>query len=164
MTTQSASPSFFRLSPFLRKLVLTVHIVVSVGLLGDSAGYLAVAIRGATTSDPALARACYQMLQMFAFVFGIPLSFAALITGLVLGVGTGWGVFRYPWVTAKLLLTLSVIAVGGLVLKDGMTAMLSGPGGAESRLITAAAYDVLALTIATALGVFKPGKRWTFKR
>jgi hypothetical protein len=41
--------------------------------------------------------------QRFAhLVFGIPLSFGALITGVLLGLGTKWGVFRYPWVTTTL--------------------------------------------------------------
>lgn len=151
-------------SPSVRKLVLTVHIVVSVGLLGDSAGYLAVAIRGATATDPALADASYQMLRMFSLVFGIPLSFAALFTGILLGLGTKWGVFRYPWVVAKLLLIISVIAVGALILNGGMNAMLSGQGGAEGPLIAGAAFDVVALTVATALGVFKPGVRWSSQR
>lgn len=150
----------FSLTPFQRKLALTVHIIVSVGLLGDSAGYLAVAVRGAVTTDPIIANASYQMLQMFAFVFGIPLSFAALITGALLGFGTRWGVFRYPWVTTKLALILSVIAVGGLVLSGGMSAMLTGEGGAEGKLIAGAAYDVVALAVATTLAVFKPGGSW----
>jgi len=148
----------------MRKLVLTVHIIVSVGLLGDSAGYLAVAIRGAAAADPTVAHASFEMLRMFAFVFGIPLSFAALLTGLLLGLGTGWGVFRYPWVTTKLLLILSVIAVGALVLDSGMSAMLTGSGGAEGQLIAGAAYDVIALVVATVLAVFKPGGRWRARR
>lgn len=148
------------LSAPLLKTVLTLHIAFSVGLLGDSAGYLAVAVYGATAADPSVADASYRILRMFSFVFGIPLSFAALLTGLLLGFGTRWGVFRYPWVTTKLLLIVSVIAVGALVLNGGMNAMLSGQGGAESRLIAGAAYDVVALATATALGVFKPGGRW----
>jgi hypothetical protein len=86
-------------------------------------------------------------------MFGIPLSFAALLTGVLLGLGTKWGVLRYPWVTTKLLLIVSVIAVGALVLSGGMNAMLIGRGGAEGQLIAGAAYDVVALTIATILGV-----------
>ena len=164
MSNDSIGQSHQALSPFRRKLVLTIHIIVSVGLLGDSAGYLAVAVRGARASDPVMANASYQMLQMFAFVFGIPLSFAALLTGVLLGLGTRWGVLRYPWVTTKLLLIVSVIAVGALVLNGGMKAMLSGRGGAEERLIAGAAYDVVALAAATALGVFKPGGRWSSKR
>jgi hypothetical protein len=36
--------------------------------------------------------------------------------------------------------------------------MLHGDGDTTGRLIAAASYDVTALTVATALGVFKPGK------
>jgi Predicted integral membrane protein (DUF2269) len=164
MSNESIGQSRLALSPFLWKLALTIHIIVSVGLLGDSAGYLAVAIRGAISSDPLIANSSYQTLRMFAFVFGIPLSFAALLTGVLLGLGTRWGIFRYPWVTTKLLLIVSVIAVGALVLNGGMNAMLTGRGGAEGQLIAGAAYDVVALTTATALGVFKPGGRWSSKR
>ena len=160
MNTDSINQSPLALSPFLRKLLLTVHIIFSVGLFGDSAGYLAVAIRGDTSSDASIANSSYQTLRMFAFVFGIPLSFAALLTGLLLGLATKWGVFRYPWVTTKLLLIVSVIAVGAIVLNKGMNAMLTGHGGAEGQLIAGAAYDVVALAAATALGVFKPGGRW----
>lgn len=159
--SEPMSQARLSLSPFLRKLVLTLHIIVSVGLLGDSAGYLAVAIRAAASTDPGMINSSCQTLRMFAFVFGIPLSFASLLTGVLLGLGTRWGVFRYPWVTTKLLLNVSVIAVGALVLRAGMNAMLTGHGGAEGRLIAGAAYDVVALTAATALGVFKPGGRWS---
>ena len=94
---------------------------------------------------------------MFSAVFGIPLSFTALLTGVTLGLGTKWGVFRYPWVTAKLALILSVILVGAFVIGPATTEMRDGGGGAETVLIVAAAWDVLALTLATTLSVFKPG-------
>src|SRR5690348_17330424 len=98
---------------------------MSVGLLGDSAGFLAVALRAATTSDPAAARELINVLKMFSVVFGIPLSFGALITGVALGLGTRWGVFRYPWVTAKLVLIVSVMAVGGFVIGPALSLMLA---------------------------------------
>lgn len=145
----------------LLKCVLTLHIIVSVGLLGDSAGYLAVAVHAADTTDPLAARASYEILQMFAFLFGIPLSFAALLSGLWLTFITKWKLFQYPWVTIKFSLIFSVILVGALVLKGGMDAMLNGIGGAEGRLIAGASYDVVALLIATSLGVFKPRWRWS---
>jgi len=148
-----ASPGFF-------KTILTLHIIVSVGLLGDSAGYLAVAMHAANVQDPVAARGSYEILQLFAMVFGIPLSFAALITGLWITFITKWKLFRYPWVTIKFALIITVILVGALVLKDGMDAMIKGNGGAEGQLIAGAAYDVVALTAATILSVFKPGKQW----
>jgi hypothetical protein len=101
-----------------------------------------------------------RVLAMFAGVFGIPLSFLALLTGIALGLGTRWGVFRYPWVTAKLLLILSVILVGALIIGPALLATLKQGANATPRLIAAAAYDIIALTVATALSVFKPGKRF----
>jgi hypothetical protein len=37
--------------------------------------------------------------------------------------------------------------------------MLDGTGGAENVLVAAAAYDVLALVLATALTTYKPRRR-----
>ena len=146
-----------RLFPLrVRQAVLTAHIMMSVGLLGDSAGFLAVAIRAATTQDPAAVVEQIRVLRMFAFVFGIPLSFAALLSGIALGLGTRWGVFRYPWVVTKLALIVSVMAVGGFVINPALAIALAG-GDGTARLIAAAAYDVLALSLATGLSVFKPG-------
>jgi hypothetical protein len=118
---------------------------MSVGLLGDSAGFLAIAIRAARTADPAAILEQIKVLVMFSVVFGIPLSFAALLTGLALGLGTRWGVFRYPWVTIKLALIISVMVVGGLIINPAQTMMLAGSGDATPQLIAAGAYDVIAL-------------------
>ncbi len=139
--------------------MLTTHIIASVGLLGDVAAVLAVNVRAATTTDPQLASSSYELLEMFSMVFGIPLSFIALITGLTLGLGSRWGVLRYLWVTAKLVLLLSVILVGALVIGPANSDMRNGTGDAATVLIVAAAYDVLALSLATALSVYKPGRR-----
>ncbi|HEY0874795.1 MAG TPA: DUF2269 family protein [Vicinamibacterales bacterium] len=155
----SVAPAGRMFSARTRNAVLTFHIAVSVGLLGDSAGFLAVAIRAARADDPATVMEMMRVLNMFAIVFGIPLSFAALISGLLLGFGTKWGVVRYPWVIAKLTLIVSVIAVGGAVIGPALTTMLAGGMGESPRLVAAAAYDVVALAVATGLSVFKPGRR-----
>jgi hypothetical protein len=144
----------------VRQAVLVAHIAMSVGLLGDSAGFLAVAIRAARTDDFDVVIELVNVLNMFSLVFGIPLSFGALLSGLALGLGTKWGVFRYPWVTTKLLLIVSVMLVGGLVIGPAMAATLERTANPTSQLIAAASYDVLALAIATGLSVFKPGRRF----
>jgi uncharacterized membrane protein len=162
MTTQTLAPtrrSTWRLSPPARRAVLTAHIVASVGLLGDCAAVLATAIRAATTNDPELAASAYELMSMFSFVFGIPLSFASLGTGLALGLGSKWNVLRHGWVTAKLFVIVSVILVGAFVIGPSEAAMTDGEGGRETVLIVAAAYDVLALGLATGLSVYKPRRR-----
>ena len=132
--------------------------MMSVGLLGDSAGFLAVAIRAARTDDPALAVELVKVLNMFSLVFGIPLSVGAILSGLALGLGSKWGVFRYPWVAAKLALIVSVMIVGGFVIGPAQDVMLAGTRDTSQQLIAAASYDVLALSLATGLSIFKPGR------
>ncbi len=53
--------------------------------------------------------------------------------------------FRYPWVTVKLALIVTVI----LVISPASEQMLDGEGDRTGRMIAAAGYDVAALTIAT---------------
>lgn len=138
--------------------------MVSVGLLGDSAGFLAVAMRLSATADASAAHELLGVLQMFSLVFGIPLSFAALLSGVALGFGTKWGLLRYPWVVAKLCLVISVMAVGGLVVGPAVTSMLAGGADASRQLIAAGWYDVTALGVATVLSVFKPGRAFRAAR
>ena len=63
MSAVARPPIRIRAGRSARRAVLTLHIVASVGLLGDSAGFLAVAIRGASTSDPDLAEASWKTLE-----------------------------------------------------------------------------------------------------
>jgi hypothetical protein len=103
---------------------------------------------------PVASASSYELMSMFSLVFGIPLG-----TGLALGFGTKWGVLRYRWVTAKLLLIVSVILVGAFVIGPSEAAMIDGGGGRELVLTLAGGYDVLALCLATWLSVYKPRRR-----
>ena len=126
------------LSRRARLILLTAHIVsISVGLLGDSTGFVAVSIRAANADDPRTIAELAGVLNMFSLVFGIPLSFGAIVTGVGLGLGTRWGVFRYPWVTAKLLLIVSVMVVGGVFIGPAEAQMRNGVSDASTQLIAA---------------------------
>ncbi len=65
---------------------------------------------------------------------------------------------------AKLALIVSVILVGAFVLGPASNQMLDGDGDTTGRLIAGATYDVMALTLATGLSVFKPGRRFRRRR
>jgi uncharacterized membrane protein SirB2 len=103
---------------------------------------------------PAVAHASHDTMALFSTFFGIPLSVLSILTGVVLGVTSKWGVFRTPWVTAKLALIVSVMVVGALLIGPS-----EGDPDRETLIIAGAAYDVVALSIATGLSVFKPGGR-----
>ena len=141
--------------------MLTAHILISVGLFGEVIAFVAIAARAARAAgadDPALAAASYDLLAMFQLLFGIPLSFGALATGLTLGLGSKWGVLRYPWVTIKLALIVSVILMGAFLLGPSVDAIRSGDDGVEGRIVAGACWDVVALAIATGLAVYEPGR------
>ena len=149
-----------RLSSPTRRAVLTAHILVSVGLFGEVTAFLAISARAAGTDDAAFASASYDLLAMFQLLFGIPLSFAALATGLTLGLGSKWGVLRYPWTTIKLALIVSVILMGAFLLGPSVDAIRDGDSSVEGRIVIGAIWDVTALAVATCLSVYKPGRRW----
>ncbi|HXT75199.1 MAG TPA: hypothetical protein VN780_02830 [Candidatus Eisenbacteria bacterium] len=144
--------------------MLIAHVMMSVGLLGDPAGFLSVAMRAAKTEDHAVVIELVKVLSMFSLIFGIPLSFGALLSGLTLGLGTRWGVFRYPWVTTKLILIVSVMLVGSFVIGPAENEILERNSEATWKLIAGASYDVLALAVATVLSVFKPGGPFVARR
>jgi hypothetical protein len=110
--------------------------------------------------DPALVHDAVKTLNMFSLVFGIPLSFGALLTGLALGLGTRWGRVQVPVGGGQAGPHRLGPAVGGLVIAPAGSQMLDGDADTTGRLIAAASYDVAALTLATAPGVIKPGRRF----
>ncbi len=98
-------------------------------------------------------------MSTFGLAFGIPLSFTALLSGIALGLGSKWGVLRYPWVTTKLVLLVTTILNGALVVGPGSERMAHGPAGLGTLLVAAGGYSVAALATATVLSVYKPGRR-----
>jgi hypothetical protein len=145
------------LSRRIRRTVLTLHIAGGVGLLGVCAVIVLADVRALTLADP---QPAYE-LMVSTPLLGIPLSFLSLITGVVLGLTSKWGVLRYRWVTTKLLLNVSVILVGALVLGPQTAAMADDGSGSAAALVVGSVYDVLALSLATGLSVFKPGQART---
>ena len=82
-----------------------MHVVSAVGWLGINFADFALAVTGLTTTDPALQHAMLRALVVVGNTLLIPISLLALTTGLVLALGTQWGLLRYKWVVVKLILT-----------------------------------------------------------
>ncbi len=153
------------MTPRLRKLALTAHITFAVGWLGAVAGFLALAVAGLTSQDDQMVRAVYLAMELTARFVIVPLSFAPLLTGPLLSLGTPWGLFRHYWILTKLLITiLSTIIL--LVHMQPITFMarvaaettLSSADHLEPRiqLVVAAGAGLLALLVTMTLAVYKP--------
>jgi hypothetical protein len=132
--------------------------VVAVGLLGDSAGFLAIAIRAAVTDDPELRRLLVRIASDVQLRVRNLAQFRDARYRRRPRAHLELGILRYPLTIGKLLLIVSVILVGALVI-DGALEQLKDGGDAQGELIAAATWDVIALTTATFLAVYKPGRR-----
>lgn len=147
--------------PRIRKTVLVIHIVVSVALIGEVWGLVALNTAAALTKDLELAHAAYRLMPTLVFAGGIPLSLTALITGITLGLTSHWGLFRYYWVAIKLILLVAVICVGMFLFDpEGMAAATEGavqPAATRQwSQVAALGTQIVMLLIATTLSVFKP--------
>ncbi|AUG79423.1 hypothetical protein CFP65_4695 [Kitasatospora sp. MMS16-BH015] len=112
----SRPPAGFRLSPRARKGAVIAHVVSSVGWLGLMLCLLTLGLAGLLTDRAETLRSAYRVLPLLGDALVLPLSLASLLTGLVLSLGTPWGLFRYHWVTVKFWLTLAATAASAFAL------------------------------------------------
>src|SRR6516164_4768308 len=94
-----------------RKLTLLAHIAFSVGWFGAVIPYIALTITGLVSTDAQTVRSAYLALDLIGWFVIVPLSIAALFSGIVQSLGTQWGLIRYWWIVAKLVLTVIAIIV-----------------------------------------------------
>lgn len=99
------------MSPRLRKLALAVHLTVSVGWIGTVAAYLALGAAAATHENARTARGAWIAMELIGWYVTVPLAVTALLTGLVMALGTRWGLFRHYWVLISFALTLFATVV-----------------------------------------------------
>lgn len=71
------------MTPRVRKLALTAHVMSSVGWLGAVACFLALAIAGLTSGEDQRLRAATLAMDVTCRWVIVPLSLASLLTGLV---------------------------------------------------------------------------------
>ena len=104
-------------------------------------------------------------MELTGWYIIVPFCLASLVTGLVVSLGTPWGLFRHYWVLVKFLITI----VSALIL-FGFTQTLSSLGDLAADA-TSSMYELrnlkqspvlhsggglLAIFVATILAVYKP--------
>lgn len=151
------------MSPRVRKFALATHITVSVGWVGAVVAYLALAVPAVISQEAQTVRAAYLSMQLITWWAIVPMAFASLLTGLVMGLGTRWGLFRHYWVVFSFLLTVVSIAVllsrlEPISYRAGVAAA-PRTSGAELRgagVLLHPGLGLLVLLVITALNVYKP--------
>jgi hypothetical protein len=151
------------MTPALRRLTVTTHITTSVGWVGAVLAFLALAVIGFTSNDEAKVRGAYLLMAPAAWFVLVPLAHASLLSGIVLSLGTKWGLFRYYWVVLKLGITVFATVI--LLIYMGTFREMAGVAAdpvvdlAVVRNASPILHAILALILlvaATVLGVYKP--------
>src|SRR6266508_209587 len=150
------------MTPGLRKFVLTVHLTFSVGWIGAVVAYLALGVSAVASQDAQTVRAAWIAMELTGWFVIVPLALAALLTGLVISLGTPWGLFRHYWVlitfvltilsTAVLLLHMPTVSSLADVAREADGADLARLGGD----LLHPGVGLLVLLVITGLNVYKP--------
>jgi hypothetical protein len=161
------------MSPRVRKLALAAHVASSVGWLGAVGGFLALAVAGLTSDDGQLVRGAYLAMDVTVRFAIVPLALASVLTGVIQGLGTPWGLFRHYWVVVKLVVTIAATLVLLSQLEPiryladtaARTTLASGTLRAERTSLVAHAGGGLAvLMVPMVLSIYKPRGRTRYGR
>lgn len=146
--------------PRLRKAIVAVHVVSSVGWLGAVCAYLALDAAAVVSRDTQLVRSAYVAMELIAYSAIVPLALATVVVGLLTAWSTPWGVLRHYWVIAKLLLTLVATAV--LLVETQTISALADAAVSTSDprelpgTLPHSIGGLIVLLTATVLSIFKP--------
>jgi uncharacterized membrane protein len=152
------------MSPGFRKFALSVHLTFSIGWIGGVVAYLSLGIAAATSRDAQIVRAGWIAMELTGWFAIVPLAIASLVTGLIMALGTKWGLFRHYWVMAKLLINLfaTVVLLAYMQTLRELSAITAETSLADldavrspSPLLHAGAALTLLL-VAMILAVYKP--------
>ncbi len=162
------------LTPRWRKLVLVVHVVTSLGWLGITMVNAVLTFTSVFTDDPRRQYAAILMMGQIGEYLLLPISLLALVSGIVLSVGTKWGLVRYRWVAIKLVMTLIAVGLTLFSLLPGIRDLVAAaestvdgqfvelgrrPDGFYPIVVSSAMY--LTMTV---LSVYKPGGKTRYGR
>lgn len=152
----------WRMSQPWRKFVLTLHVGTSVGWLGAALAMLILTITAMVTTEPEIRHAAYTFMHINDLAMMIPLGYSAFITGILLALGTNWGLFKYYWIVVKLVLTTLILIFAGVFtqvwVREAITVTTDG-GSADALgiylLVNAISFSVVFWTTTT-LSTYKP--------
>lgn len=178
MTVQTATPSSrggpasasgrWRLTRGWRRATLVVHIVSAGAWIGIDVLVAVLVLTGWFADDVGTRSLAYRALAEFVVWPMLGAGLVCLVSGIVLGLGTKWGLVRYWWVAVKLVLNLLLCTLILVLLEPGMDAVASygedlliGTPSASrvQTLFFPPAVSLTTLTFATVLAVYKPWGR-----
>lgn len=136
----------------VRQVWLALHVVCSVGWLGLLAAAITLSVTGIATAD----RSLYRATVVLGDTLFVPVTLLVLVTGVVLGIGTKWGLLRFYWVASKLVIGLALFVAATTALRSSLDATEAGDASGSVALMCALA---VLTVVAEVLSIIKPWGR-----
>lgn len=150
------------MSPRVRRVALAVHVIASVGWIGAAAAYLALGVAAAISDRALTVRAAWIGMELTGWLVIVPLGSLAYLTGLLMSLGTQWGLIRHYWVLIALVLTTLAVTVL-VVHMPTVTAAADVARAADDPAVLQlggdvahAALGLLVLVVVAVLNLYKP--------
>lgn len=158
----------WQLSPWWRKGALVLHAVCGIGWMGADIALFLLLLNARTTTNATEAISGYTAVSLIVPIAVPPLCLGILLTGLLLGWGTSWGLLRHWWVFVKLLLSVTMTilvfvgllpaihSIPGIAQLATADAVRQRLGALTAQLLFPPAVSFGMLATATILSIFKP--------
>lgn len=157
------------------RALVAAHAISAAAWVGIACAVVTLAVIGMTTKDLDTALIVYELISYFDITVLPWANFATTLTGIALGLTTRWGLIRYRWVAAKMIISFAILASAFAYVEDSVGAViekaehLAATGGTTDQLgagggVVFAGFGLplLSLVAAMLLSLYKPGgkTRW----
>ena len=148
--------------PRIRKSLLALHLTVSIGWVGAVVAYLSLGLAATSSRYASTIRSAWTAMEIVGWRVIVPLALSSLVTGLIMALGTRWGLFRHYWVVISLSLTVFATTILLLHMPD-VSAIASDVRRAEASQLTSFGGDLFhagiglgVLLLVLVLNIYKP--------
>ncbi|WP_127355811.1 DUF2269 family protein [Actinacidiphila soli] len=150
-----------KLSRPARRASLVVHVAASASWLGLTLGLLALGVTATTTGSARTVEASVRAMKLFADWLLLPVAFLTLLSGLVLSLGTPWGLARHRWVYTKFWLTLATTTATVFALRPGVNSAVTAVAAGEplpdaGDVLFGPIVSLSAYVFMTVISILKP--------
>ncbi|WP_211588633.1 hypothetical protein [Allorhizocola rhizosphaerae] len=149
--------SRIRLAAPVYKGTLAVHIIATGAWIGIDVVMGVLVFTAMSTVDSAVRMLCLQVLQLVTVWPMLASGAVSLLSGLLLGLGTKYGIVRYWWVLIKLILNLVLMVLVFFSLRPGVAEVAKT--GIVGDMVFPPIVSTSTLLFAAFISVYKPWGR-----
>jgi hypothetical protein len=155
-----------------RKALVAAHVVSAAGWVGVALTFVAMSVVAMSSNDIHTTMLVYELMATFDVTLLPWTNFATFLTGIALSITTKWGLVRYYWVAAKIVIAVGILVMAFGFLHDSLehagreAAALAATGGTAAQLsgvsdvvLWGFGCALLSLVGALLLSLYKPGGR-----